>query len=120
MFINFTNHPSPLWSPQQMEAARRFGEVIDMPFPNVPPEATEADVARMAAEAVSSILVLAPAAVLCQGEMTLTYRIVRLLSEHGIPALAACSERITTETVGPDGTTSKISRFEFRGFRRYE
>lgn len=33
MFINFSNHPSANWSREQLEAARRYGEVADLSFP---------------------------------------------------------------------------------------
>lgn len=37
MFINFTNHSSEKWSGEQRMAAERYGEIVDIPFPSVPP-----------------------------------------------------------------------------------
>lgn len=34
MFINLTNHPSDKWSKEQLEAARKYGEVVELVFPN--------------------------------------------------------------------------------------
>ena len=41
-FVNLTNHPSAQWEPEQTEAALALAEQIeDVPFPIVPPEASE-------------------------------------------------------------------------------
>ena len=36
MFINFSNHPSVRWSAEQTAAAMKFGDFVDVPFPDVP------------------------------------------------------------------------------------
>jgi len=39
MFFNITNHPHDKWGERQRSEARRLGgEIVDIPFPNVPPE----------------------------------------------------------------------------------
>ena len=78
MFVNFTNHPSGSWSAAQRRAAQVYGEILDLPFPDVPPTLSAAEVAALADEWAARILALRPACVLCQGEMTLTTRVVRL------------------------------------------
>ena len=55
-----------------------------------------------------------PAAVMCQGEFTFVYSLVRRLKEKKVVCLAACSERMVADTA--DG---KIVRFEFVKFREY-
>ena len=40
MFINFSNHASTRWGVPQKQAAKKYGEIVDMQFPNVDPEAT--------------------------------------------------------------------------------
>lgn len=37
MFINLSNHTSTRWSEAQKEAARQYGEIVDMPFSAVSP-----------------------------------------------------------------------------------
>ena len=37
MFVNFTNHPSGSWGAAQRRAAQVYGEILDLPFPDVPP-----------------------------------------------------------------------------------
>ena len=41
MLINFTNHPAARWSEAQRMAARQYGAVVDLPFPEVDPAASE-------------------------------------------------------------------------------
>ena len=119
MFINFTNHPFAQWSAEQKAAAQIYGEVIDLAFPAIDPSANEAALDSLASAYAARILHLNPDAVLCQGECTFVYRIVRQLEAAGIPVLAACSRRKSQETTYPDGSTLKRSIFVFAGFRRY-
>lgn len=32
MFINYTNHPSASWGEKQTDEAKKYGEIVDMPF----------------------------------------------------------------------------------------
>ena len=118
-FINISNHPSNKWSARQLQAALALAsEVIDVPFPNVPSTASTEDGKALAEEVVSKVPSSASIA-LVQGEMTLTFSIVRQLQKRGINAVAACSERRSVETVNQDGTTTKTAVFEFTQFRSY-
>lgn len=119
MFINLTNHKNILWSQEQREAALRMGgEIMDMPFPAVEAEATEGEVEKLADRIVRKIRALHPDMVLCQGEMTLTHRLVSLLGKAGIRTCAACSERnVQEKTVGNE--TIKQAVFKFVRFREY-
>ena len=83
MFLNFTNHPADTWSADQRRAAQQYGPIADMPFPDVPPALSAAETAALADVWAARILDLHPACVLCQGEMTLTFRVVRLLQAQG-------------------------------------
>ena len=78
-FINHTNHPSERWSGEQRKAAQVYGEILDIPFPAVDAEATSAEVATQVEENLEKILVLEPAAVLCQGEFNYTFALVEQL-----------------------------------------
>lgn len=114
-FINFSNHPSESWSVDQITAAEQYGEIKDYPFPSVPGDADEEMIASIADIAVEKILSMDPAAVMCQGEFTLTFAVISRLIKAGIAVLAACSERQVQET--EDG--KKIVSFHFEGFRCY-
>ena len=119
LFINYSNHPSSGWSQKQLSAAREFGEIVDIPFRSVAPEADSAELERVAGEELTKILEAASgknAAVHLMGEMTLTYILVRELKASGIRCVASTTARSVVEN--PDGT--KTSDFDFVRFRDYE
>lgn len=120
LFVNFTNHPSDKWSFEQLSAAKSYGEIINIPFPMVDPQGDENYIKELAEQSVTQILSYKPSAVLCQGEMTLAFAIVSILAyKCRINVFAACSERVTKESVGPDGKTIKTAEFRFVRFRKY-
>ncbi|MBO4401252.1 MAG: CRISPR-associated protein [Selenomonadaceae bacterium] len=119
MFVNHTNHAAANWSAEQRAAAEILGEISDLPFPEIPPAASELEVAELAEKNLREILNLEPAAVLCQGEFNYTFALVSALKEKNIPVLAATSERVSSEIPQPDGSTRKVSVFRFVRFRRY-
>ena len=119
VIINFTNHPSSQWSPEQIKAAQEFGEIQDLPFPQISPSADRKEVIDIAQMYVQEILQQKPEAVICQGEFTLAYSITKRLREEGVPVLAACSERMVREKVTEKGTQKEVL-FQFKGFREYE
>lgn len=118
MFINYTNHPSALWGEAQLEAARKYGEIMDMPFPAVDPHMDREGVDRLAEEEYRKIAAYRPDCVLCQGEFCLAYSLVARMKENGIRAVAACTVRNAREVV-EDGRSMKTTVFEFIQFREY-
>ena len=114
VFVNFTNHSSDTWEENQLEAARRYGPITDLPFPGVFPDAYEKDIEALGKKCCKQILELEPAAVLCQGEFSLTYFVAARLREKGVKVLTACSERRVVQK-----GNVKSSVFEFVRFREY-
>lgn len=114
MFVNFTNHPSQFWDAKQLQAAGQYGAITDVAFPAVDASGDEAYIAELAEEYLHKILKLHPAAVLCQGEFTLAYRVITRLKEEGVAVLAACS----TRNVKVEGNKKEVI-FEFERFREY-
>lgn len=114
MFVNFSNHPSDLWTEEQTAAARQFGEIVDVPFPAVPAEIDEDGIELLASEQYDRIMRYDPNVVMCQGEFTLSYAVINLLLENGIRTVAACSNRMTIER-----GDQKLSRYKFIRFRDY-
>lgn len=119
IFINVSNHPSSKWASEQLEAAKQFGEVIDIPFPNVAPEATEEDINQLATDILQQIDWLhvskdSVPVVHIMGEMTLVYNIVTKLKSCGVTTLASTTVR---DVVEKDGV--KTSVFKFCKFRKY-
>ena len=118
MLINFSNHPSALWGQKQLEAAREYGEVKDMPFPKVSPEAGHDEIQALAEHYVAEIQTLAEThrlVVHVMGEMTFTFLVVSRLKAAGIECVASTTEREAELTA--DG--KKISEFRFVRFRKY-
>ena len=119
MFINFTNHSSDMWEKNQINSAEEYGEIIDIEYPHVDPECSSEDIKDLAKCYVDKIISYKPKAVLVQGEMTLCYNVVKLLKEHNVLTLCACSKRQSVETIDESGRTIKHSVFQFLGFREY-
>ena len=117
MFINLTNHPSERWSEEQLNAARQYGEVVDVPFPIIEPTFTKDDIMLLVKECTETIskLMEGNTVVHVMGEMTFTHNLVNALKKAGITCLASTTERNTIMT--PDG--KKISDFKFVQFREY-
>lgn len=103
-----------------MEAAGKYGDIVDLSFPAVSPYAEEIEIAKLANEYADRIIAMKPQAVLCQGEFSLCFGVAQLLIKNNIVTLCTCSERITNEYQNPDGTMRKESIFDFKKFRKYE
>lgn len=120
MLINISNHPYARWQTAQREAAKAYGEVMDMPFPNVPPQATTAQVEIMAVGAINDILSMMQqhdnptTTIHLMGEMTFTYILLNKLRAQGIPCVASTTERSITM----EGNLKKTI-FKFIQFRPY-
>ena len=120
VLVNFSNHPSNLWSEKQRSAALSYAdEITDIPFPGVAPESGPDEIAELGDQYIEQILSLSAAAVMCQGEFSLSYYVVSQLEKRGIVCLAACSQRNVTERTTEDGRTVKEANFEFVRFREY-
>jgi len=117
MFINLSNHPSDKWSEEQINAARSYGEIVDMAFPVIEPILTKEDILRLVKVFTKMIVDNrdGKTVVHVMGEMTFTHNLVNALKELGITCLASTTERNTVMT--PDG--KKISEFKFVQFREY-
>ncbi len=121
MLINLSNHPISCWSQNQLAAAKElYVDVIDLPFPAVPPQSDEVSIADLAQEYQDRCLStlhqfpLQKNAVHVMGEMTLTYALVSLLLKDGVDCVASTTERIVTGIQGKD-----VPEFRFVRFRRY-
>lgn len=115
-FVNFTNHPSALWSDSQRSAACAYGNLVDYPFPEVDPFCDANDIEVLAQKCVNEIMQRNPSTVLCQGEYSLAYAVTFLLHKKRIPVVAACSSRMVEE-INEDGVTKRKSIFQFVQFR---
>lgn len=119
MIINLSNHPMETWQEKQLQAARAYGELVDLPFPLLPGNMTGEELEQIAMQLLHRIREMKPDAVVIMGEFSLVFMLVDALLDEGIPILTAASERNTVEQKEPDGTIVKIARFDFVGFRPY-
>ncbi len=121
MLINLSNHPSTDWpASQRQRALAQYGEIVDLAFPDIPPDWPLERIQELAAEFLQACLQTVgdssrAATVHVMGEMTFVYQFVRLAEDRGIPCVASTTRRIVEDR--EDG--ARISRFEFVRFRPY-
>lgn len=116
MLLNVSNHTFSEWTADQVEEAKKaYGDIIDIPFPHVPPDCSDSAIIQMARDIVVNCVKLArergePTAIHVMGEMTLTYALVRLFQQNGFECIASVTERkYKLNGIG----------FVFMGFRKY-
>ncbi len=119
MLINCSNHPSSLWGPSQVEAAKAYGEIFDIPYPQVDPWLDTNGIRKLVDEYVVKIENLNPDAVFLAGEFTFLFMLTDKLLKDGIHVISACSMRDTSEVLRSDGSTEKRTTFVFKQFRDY-
>lgn len=119
MFINLSNHPSTKWSDKQLQSAKKYGEIMDVPFPEVDPHGSSEDIDELVQNYFAKIMEYDNPVIMLQGEYLFTYRLVNKLKEAGLTVLAGCSDRRTVEYVDENGFTDRRSEFEFVEFKEY-
>ena len=118
LLINLSNHPTGDWTPKQKRAAKEYGEVQDLPFPNVSPSLSSEELNHLVEKCFQNLLALSERAditVHLMGEFTFTHRLINRLQGVDIKCLASTTERIVTEVEGQQ----KLVTFQFVGFRPY-
>lgn len=119
-FINLSNHPSADWTEEQLEAARKLGQIIDVEFPDVHPDWEAQEIERQTKTIVSQVHQMVNGDTIgttihVMGEMNMTYNLVHSLTSIGYRCVASTTKRDVESK--PDG--SKISTFHFVAFRDY-
>lgn len=122
-FLNCSNHKTEGWSVEQKQAVQELGfsALLDIPegFPHVDPFAPTEQIDQLAKQIFQKILGVLPGAVFLAGEYTLVTSLLVRLQKAGIPCYAATTNRVTKETIQPDGTTKKDSQYRFARWRLY-
>ena len=127
ILINLSNHPSSKWSDSQRAG---WDEIIDLAFPNVPAEYSEAQVIDLVTEYSGKLGELAnevekknsPLNLCLMGEFSFCYLLKEVLEDNlegdvwhfYIPT----TERKVVEKTNEDGSVSKISEFNFVRWRK--
>lgn len=117
-FINLSNHPFSAWGAEQKEAAEAYGKIIEIPFPNIPPEWTKEEVKDLAEEYCRKVAQYPQATVMCQGEFCFSYTVISKLKEQGYRIVAACSNREVEEEMQGEQAVKRVV-FRFVQFREY-
>ena len=118
MFINLSNHNSSGWSEEQISAAKSFGEIVDIKFPEIAPEADRNSIASLAEEYVRMISEKynpKEDVVHIMGEMCFCFQAIGKLQNLGFRCLASTTKRI----VQTDENGWQKSCFSFVRFRDY-
>ena len=119
MLINLSNHPSSGWSVEQTNKAKElYGNIVDVPFPEVDPVGNEQYIHELTDEYLSRIISIqsnSPKVVHVMGELTFCYALIKKLKMQGIKCIASTTVRDVV--VGADGKITKA--FKFVQFREY-
>lgn len=119
MLINLSNHSSDKWSKSQTEAAiSQFGEIMDLPFPQIEPDATKVNITKIAQDYLARVQQIGQpndTAIHIMGEMTLTYQLVGMLKDAGY----RCYASTTVREVYEQEPGKKTVIFQFVKFREY-
>lgn len=119
ILVNLSNHPYSCWKENQKEAARKYGECIDLPFPDIKPSLDEADIELLSEQYVSKILEMREQGVVTvhvMGEFTFCYSVVRKLLMNDIVCIASCAKR---DVEYMENGSIKQAIFNFERFREY-
>lgn len=121
MLLNFTNHPSNIWSEKQKRTAiQLFGKVVDMPFPQIDESADENYISKLADEYLQKILLIAErenVVVHLMGEQTFVFSLLKRLRKNDINCAASTTKRIVN--MDSSGQKKEVI-FQFERFRYYE
>ncbi len=119
MFINLSNHPSNAWDENQRDAAKKYGECVDLPFPEIDPTWNEEKIEELANAYCDKVLHMADTydqiTVHLMGELTFCFSLLKKLQHRGIRCVASCAKRNVEE----EDTGVKRSVFSFENFREY-
>lgn len=120
VFINISNHPSSEWTEEQFSKAKNeYGEITDIPFPDILPTSDSKKINETAKKIAREIFQkfddTTDLTVHVMGEMTFTTNLVGILKGCGIRCVASCTKRDVEEL----GDGKKLATFKFVQFREY-
>ena len=120
MLVNVSNHPSnKAWPQNQTEAAKQYGEVVDLPMPQMGPETTLEETEAKAEDYCQKICAMKPQAVLVMGESVFVFQLVTRLLDAGLTVLSTRSHRRVMEVRLFGKIPLRTSRYYFEAFVPY-
>jgi len=118
MLINLSNHPSSSWNEKQKKEALKYGNILDIPFPDISPDIGTEDVEKSAQSYFKLCKDTASpdkATIHIAGEPVFCFLLIQLLLKENYTCIVSTTERIVREE-----NNEKISVFEFNRFRKYK
>ena len=120
MFINISNHPSTDWKEEQTNEAQVYGKIVDVSFPNIPPQMDTEEMKTIVEDYIRKIEVLATGKnedtlIHVMGESVFSFMLVVSLLKKNYKVVASTTERI----VNYEGDI-KRTVFKFVRFREYK
>lgn len=120
MFINISNHPSIAWKEEQISEAQIYGEIMDIPFPNIPPQMDTEEMKSIVDYYIRKIEVLTigkteDMLIHVMGESVFSFMLIVSLLQKKYKVVASTTERI----VSYEGEV-KRTEFKFVRFREYK
>lgn len=123
MLVNFSNHRIENWSAEQLATAKTYGEIVDVPFPNVDPAGSVSYIEDLANECVEKLMSIienpASDVVHIMGELNVVYSVVTKLKSRGVKCVVSTTERNVEERLSENGEVQKIATFKFCTFREF-
>ncbi|WP_407445922.1 hypothetical protein [Fibrobacter sp.] len=119
MFFNLSNHPHTNWGNTQLKAAHKWGEIIDIPFPDVKGQSSEQDILVSAQKCLQELKVAADDAIFVAGEYGTVFPIVDELLDQGKTVLSSVSINELDYRTGENGAHERTIRFNFVNFVPY-
>lgn len=119
MLINLSNHPKERWSEHQLFEAQQYGKIVDLPFPNIPPDASVEQLQPLIEEYYNRVTSFGdPSRVVVHlmGEMTFTFMLLSRLLKADYRCISSTTNRIVEEL----SSGEKRVLFQFSKFREYK
>lgn len=119
MFVNVSNHSSKMWSAEQLAATSKYGEIVDVQFPNIEPQLSSLEVRDIALRYAQNIVKLIGdevdgSVIHLAGELSFCISFLSIIAPYGIGVVTSTSNRI----VEVDNTGKIIKTFIFEKFRQ--
>lgn len=120
MFVNLSNHESKNWQKKQIEKAEKYGEIIDMAFPEITGSTSIEEIDIFVKEYYEKLSKMSFDAILLVGEYSFVYSLIKLLLKEHKNVFSIKSDFKLSHYVDKDGICKREIKNDFIDFVRYE